>query len=91
MFTSTSIRDHADFQLINAAFPHIGEKLVLLWGHPEFHDFVQHLEQDTRQGARAGFSAEMLFALARLVVAHDAAFPDQTPPAGTIWGESNFR
>ncbi len=91
MSTSIPIRDNTDFQLIDAAFPHIGKKLALLWGHPEFHGFVQGLEQGTRQGARAGFPADMLFALARLALAHDAAFPDKAPPGQSIWGQSNFR
>ncbi len=91
MSSSIAIRDHIDFQLIDAAFPHIGKKLQLLWGNPEFHDFVQRLEQDTRQGARAGFPADTLFALARLVLAHDAAFPDQAPSGSSIWGQSNYR
>jgi hypothetical protein len=91
MSTSISVRDNTDFQLIEGAFPHIGTKLALLWGHPEFHSFVQRLEQDTRQGSRAGFPADILFAMARLVLAHDAAFPGQAPSGPSIWGESNFR
>lgn len=91
MSSSISIRENIDFQLIDGGFPHVGKKLVLLWGHPEFHVFVQRLEQDTRQGARAGFPAEILFALARLVLAHDASFPDQAPSGQSIWSESNFR
>ena len=91
MSTPIPIHDNTDFQLIEAAFAHIGKKLALLWGHPEFHAFVQGLEQDTRQGSRAGFTADILFALARLSMAHDKAFPDQAPSGQSIWGESNFR
>ena len=91
MSSSISIRDNTDFQIIDRAFPHIGKKLELLWGDTEFHRFVQRLEQDTRQGSRAGFPPDILFALARLVLAHDAVFPDQTPFGQSVWAQSNFR
>lgn len=73
---STRIQDHSDFHLIDRRFAHVAEKLAFLWGSPEFHGFAQQLEQDTRQGARAGFPADVLFALARLSQAHDEAFPE---------------
>ncbi len=91
MSESIAIRDSTDFQLVDGAFPHIGKKLELLWGQPEFHSFVQGLGQDTRERVRTGFPADILFALTRLVLAHDAAFPDQSPSGQSIWGQSNFR
>ena len=30
------IEDSQNYQLVNAAFPHIGRKIKLLWGYPEF-------------------------------------------------------
>lgn len=88
---SRVIQDNADFQRIQAAYAHIGDRLALLWGYPEFHVFVQQLQHDTRQGARTGFPAEILFALFSLVQAHDEAFPALTQQGSSPWGQSNFR
>ncbi len=85
------IQDHSDFHLIDRAFAHVAQKLAFLWGSPEFHGFVEQLEQDTRQGARAGFPADVLFALARLSLAHDEAFPELAKAKPTVWSQSNFR
>ena len=88
---SKSIQDNSDYQLIQAAFPHIGKKLELLWGYPEFRTFVEQLQQDTRQGSRAGFPAAILFALLNLVQVHEEAFPAAAPSKSSFWSQSNFR
>lgn len=88
---SKSIQDNSDFQRIQGAFPHIGKKLVLLWGYPEFHTFIEQLQQDTRQGSRAGFPAEILFALLNLAQAHDEVFPAAARSKSSLWSQSNFR
>jgi hypothetical protein len=88
---SQVIQDNADFQRIHAAFAHIGTRLALLWGYPEFHVYVQQIQQDTRQGSRTGFPADVLFALLNLVQAHDDAFPALAPAGNSLWGQSNFR
>ena len=88
---SKSIQDNGDYQLIHGAFPHIGKKLELLWGYPEFHTFVEQLQQDTRQGSRAGFPAAILFALLNLVQTHDELFPAAARSKSSFWSQSNFR
>ncbi|MEO8542681.1 MAG: hypothetical protein ABI434_03820 [Burkholderiaceae bacterium] len=89
--SSSAIQDNADFQRVNRDFAHVGKKLELLWGYPEFGRFVQQLQHDTRQGARAGFPAEIQFALLKLVLAHEDAFPALAQSKGSPWGQSNFR
>lgn len=88
---STSIQGNSDYQSIQGAYPHVAKKLELLWGYPEFHTFVEQLQQDTRQGSRTGFPATILFALLNLAQAHDEVFPAVAKPKSSLWGQSNFR
>lgn len=85
------IQDLADFRLINGAFPHIGKKLAFLWGHPEFHHLIDELQQDRREGERAGFPANVLMALFTLELEHDKAFPDLARPETDIWNPGKAR
>lgn len=69
------IEEYADFQVINTAFPHLGKKIRLFWGNPEFVTLMLSLQQDTRGGKRAGFPGPVLLALMSLEEAHDVEFP----------------
>ena len=69
------IEDSQNYQLVNAAFPHIGRKIKLLWGYPEFVTMMLQLQTDTRGGKRKGFPGDVLFALMHLEEKHDIEFP----------------
>jgi hypothetical protein len=69
------IEDSKNYQLVNAAFPHIGKKIKLFWGYPEFVTMMLQLQTDTRGGKRQGFPGDVLFALMDLEEKHDIEFP----------------
>ncbi len=69
------IENNINFQVINQAYPHIGKKLDLFWGCPEFNATMEHLQTDTRGGTRAGFPGPVLNALFMLAMEHEEAFP----------------
>jgi len=89
---STYIKSHGramldtnpHFNAVNDAFPHIGNRLKLYWGHQEFFSYLHHLLNDTRGGTRKGFPAEILLALQNLSDEHDEAYPRLL--AKTIFG-----
>ena len=64
-----------DYKLINDAFPGIGAKLKLFWGHPEFNVLMDELLVYKRGVPREGFPAEVLFALSTLDSLHSVAHP----------------
>jgi hypothetical protein len=83
--SSRSVLDaNPHFIAINDAFPHIGNRLKLCWGHQEFFSYLHHLLNDTRGGTRKGFPAEVLLALQSLSDEHDEAYPRLL--AKTIFG-----
>jgi hypothetical protein len=69
------IEDSKNYQLVNAAFPHIGKKIKLFWGYPEFVTMMLQLQTDSRAGTRKGFPGDVLFALMDLEEKHDIEFP----------------
>ena len=83
------IEDNQNFKVINIVFPHIGEKLKLFWGCPEFGPYIDSLQTDTRGGNRAGFPGVVLNALFMLAMEHDEAFPNlrhkQTDKWASTW------
>lgn len=83
------IEDNVNFKVINVVFPHIGEKLKLFWGCPEFGPYIDSLQTDTRGGSRAGFPGVVLNALFMLTLDHDKEFPDllhkQTDKWASTW------
>lgn len=74
-----------DFKLINAAFPSIGAKLKLFWGHPEFNMLMDELLVYKRGVPREGFPADVLFALSTLDSLHTVAHPNLGRKHGTVW------
>ena len=83
--SSRSVLDtNPRFNAVNHAFPHIGNRLKLYWGHREFFSYLHHLLNDTRGGTRKGFPAEILLALQNLSDEHDEAYPRLL--AKTIFG-----
>lgn len=63
------------FQVIDAAFPKIGHKIKVFWGHPEFTALMVELQTDSADRPRAGFPAEVLFAMHELQKDHDLGYP----------------
>lgn len=85
------IEDNYNFKVISVAFPHIGKKLALFWGEPEFNTLMASLQQDDRSGNRAGFPADVLMALHSLAAAHDAEFPALARVELDFWNQSKAR
>jgi len=69
------VTNNADFIFINASFPHIGKRMALTWGYPEFLQLVHELLHDTRGGVRRGFPLNALAAIHRLDDLHRQRFP----------------
>ena len=78
-------QDNQSFKLVNDAFPNIGKSILLFWGHPDFHEFMEGLQQEKEGRTRAGFPPEVLKALFDLTSEHDETFPELAPQATGIW------
>lgn len=74
------IENNPYFRQVNAAFPHIGKNVRLLWGHPEFALYMAKLMADTREGTRRGFPDDVQDSMMRLLEQHDRDFPRRAPP-----------
>lgn len=83
------IENNPLFRQVNAAFPHIGKNIRLLWGHPEFSIYVAKLMADTRNGQRRGFPDEVHDAMLRLLEQHDREHPrpPDKPNPRDPWGD----
>jgi hypothetical protein len=79
------IEDSENFKLINESFPHIGIKLRLFWGHPEFNALMDNLHHDARGGKRKGFPSNIMLALHNLDSEHSHTFP-KLAKKSDIWG-----
>jgi hypothetical protein len=85
------IDNSSNFTVINEAFPHIGKKLKLFWGCPEFNAFIDELQTDTRGGTRAGFPGPVLNALFMLAMEHEVAYPNLISKQGDQWVSTRRR
>ena len=81
----TQIDDSANFQLVSKEFPHVGRRLSLLWGQPEFAVVADDLLTDKHGKERQGFPSHVLNALFALVQEHEKAFPQLKPKRGDFW------
>jgi hypothetical protein len=79
------IEDELHYKVVNASFPNIGKKIALFWGHPEFVALMHELQHDISDRPRAGFPAEVLFALHALESKHDTLFPNLVKVSPDIW------
>jgi hypothetical protein len=79
------IEDSKNFQLVSTVFPHLGKKIKLFWGHPEFGKLMLDLQTDTRGGKRQGFPGDVLFALMDLEEKHDIEFPHLKREIPSMW------
>ncbi|MES2878157.1 MAG: hypothetical protein V4713_07020 [Pseudomonadota bacterium] len=78
-----------DFKLVNEAFPSIGAKLKLFWGHPEFNELMDELLMYQRGAPREGFPADVLFALSTLESLHLIAHPKLVKKSSDIWNSGS--
>jgi len=46
------IKDHPHFKVINEAYPHIGKRMDLFWGYPEFNFYMNQLLYENKMGQR---------------------------------------
>jgi len=81
----------ADFKLVNASFPRIGDKILLFWGEREFNRLMGELREDRRDGHRVGFPGDVMLALESLAYAHDVAFPQFARAETDFWSLSKAR
>ncbi len=72
------------YSAINQAFPHIGSKLKLYWGHQDFTRYMSELLHDTRNGQRRGFPFEVVVALTLIAEDHRQLFP-HLDPRTDVW------
>ena len=79
------IEDSCFYQTINDSFPHIGKKIKLFWGNPEFVTLMHELQHDSSGKMRAGFPAEVLLALSELETDHNMIFPHLARKDKTHW------
>lgn len=70
------IEDNANFIIVNASFPHIGNKIRLFWGYPEFVELMDDLQHNKRDKPRQGFPMDFARALDKLDTEHSLVFPE---------------
>ena len=73
------------FKVINVAFPKIGHKIQVFWGYPEFTALMMDLQTDSADRPRAGFPAEVLFAMHELQKDHDLGYPELAHSVKDVW------
>lgn len=75
---STPLPLEADHNLsaIEADFPHIAEKLTLVWGYPKCFSYLTELIIDNR-GNRKGFNLDIMSDLMLLLKITEQVTPDQ--------------
>ncbi len=67
-----------DLSLFFERFPHLRDRIELLWGTPEGSKAINDLILDSRQGTRGGFPKEYLDTLITLCSEHETKFPEFT-------------
>lgn len=83
------IDEHPEFVVVKEQYAHIAKNLQLFWGHKDFHNIVDMLLNDTRDGKRRGFPKPIVTAILVLVDKHNEEFPEHIPiitnPADIKW------
>lgn len=69
------IEDSAAFRTVNLHFPHMGKKITLFWGYPEFASLIHDLQNDAGGGPDVGFPSDVLLAVYELSNTHDTLYP----------------
>lgn len=68
-------------------FPHILEKIIIMWDSPEFDSYLNKFMLDKRDHARQGFPPEIASEILRLSMLHSAQFG--TKPSSSSWIDSS--
>jgi len=55
-------------------FPHILEKIAIMWDSPEFDSYLNRFMLDKREHPRQGFPAEVASEILRLSILHSKLF-----------------
>lgn len=63
-------------------YPHIYNKLILLWGTEECRLYISELLKDTRKDTRIGFPIEVAQELMSILAEHDRLYPYLNVPLG---------
>ena len=79
------IQQDPHFRLVNQAFPHIGKRLKLFWGEPEFKGYMEGLHTMGREGHREGFPKDVAQALFALALKHGAQHPELMRTKEDLW------
>jgi hypothetical protein len=77
------------FKLIYERYPHIGERIKLMWGERECNVYMSELFNDTRGATRQGFPVEIASALFKLMQEHEYRFPGKRVVVHDIWNLNN--
>jgi hypothetical protein len=79
------LRENRNFKVVNDAFPHIGKRIQLFWGEPEFKAYMEDLQTMTRGGHREGFPKEVAQALFALALKHGMEHPKMMRSKEDLW------
>lgn len=60
-------------------YPHILDRLIIMWDSPEFDSYLNKFMLDTRNHARQGFPPEVASEILRLSMLHSTQFGTSTP------------
>lgn len=83
------LADNEYYLLVLARVPRIAQRIDALWGRAGFSDYVHHLMNDSRDGTRQGFPADIALALLKLMHQHDKEFPQFIKQVSDIWSLNN--
>ncbi len=77
--------DDRNFNVVNAAFPHVGKRIRLFWGEPEFKPYMLDLQTMNRGGNREGFPTAVAQALFALTLKHGMEHPSLMQSKEDVW------
>jgi hypothetical protein len=80
--------DMSKYPNLKAEFPHILDKMELLWGYKEFYVYVDSLTLQSRDRPRAGFSQAIVHELFNAEQDHQRWLPRSN--RHDIWAVDNF-
>jgi hypothetical protein len=84
------LEDSIYFKTVNEKFPGIAEKIKLFWGHREFVLYMRELQQVPEGRDRAGFPADVLFALHEMESSHHLIWPQYARKNKNAWHVEGF-
>jgi hypothetical protein len=80
-----TLTDMREFKLVTDRFPRIGTQIANAWETKSLSPYLNDLLRDTREGQRQGFPPEVAKALFKLMLHHDAAFPNLSLNTPDFW------